>query len=114
MVKAPDRGQVIWLDFDPQSGREIMKRRPALVLTPKLYNQKTSLCVVCPISSQVKGYRMEVPITVKRKQGVIKADQVKSLDWRVRNATYIQTASVETVEQVCDILAALIFPKLRV
>ena len=108
MVKSPDRGHVIWLDFNPQSGREIMKRRPALVLSPKLYNEKTGLCIVCPISSQIRGHRMEVPITVKRKKGVIKADQVKSLDWRVRNAAFIQAAPANVVEMVCDILEALI------
>ncbi len=110
MVKAPDRGHIIWLDFDPQAGREIMKRRPALVLTPKLYNEKTSLCIVCPISSRIHGHRMEVPVTVKRKKGVIKADQVKSLDWRMRNAKFIQAADKAALSRVCDIVAALILP----
>ncbi len=108
MVKPPERGHIIWLDFDPQSGREIIKRRPALVLSTKLYNEKTGLCIVCPISSQIRGHHMEIPITVKRKKGVIKADQVKSMDWRIRKAGFIQTAPAETVEKVCDIIEALI------
>ncbi len=111
MVAAPDRGQIIWLDFDPQSGHEIMKRRPALVLTPKLYNQTTGLCIVCPISSQIKGHRMEVPVSVKGKPGVIKADQVKSLDWKMRKAKYIQTLDSEALAEVCDIIGALILPE---
>lgn len=109
-MKAPERGDIVWLDFDPQSGREIMKRRPALVLTPKLYNDKTSLCIVCPISSQIKGHRMEVPVTVKKKRGVIKADQVKSLDWKMRKAAYIQAADSKTLHTVCAIVEALILP----
>lgn len=108
MVKPPERGHIVWLDFDPQSGREIMKRRPALVLTLQSYNEKTGLCIVCPISSQIRGHQMEVPVTVKRKQGVIKADQVKSMDWRKRRAEYIQTVSAGTLEKVCDIVETLI------
>lgn len=108
MVACPDRGDVIWLDFDPQQGREIMKRRPALVLSPKIYNGKSSLCIVCPISSQIKGHRLEVSITVRRKKGVIKAEQIKSLDWKMRRATFIQKADKEALAQVCTIVSALV------
>lgn len=111
MVKVPERGDIIWLDFEPQSGGEIMKRRPALVLTPKLYNSRTGLCIVCLISLQIKGHRMEVPVTVKKKRGVIKADQVKSLDWKMRKAAYIQSVDTKTIKMVCAIVETLILPE---
>jgi mRNA interferase MazF len=109
MVSCPERGDVIWLDFEPQTGREIMKRRPALVLSAKIYNEKSNLCIVCPISSKMKGHRLEVPIKVARKNGVIKADQIKSLDWRLRRAVFIHKADKQTLEKVCEIVDALIW-----
>lgn len=108
MVKCPDRGDVVWLDFEPQSGKEIMKRRPALVLSPALYNRTSGLAIVCPISSQIKGHRLEVPFTVKNKKCAIRAEQIKSYDWRARRAEFIQKADKATVEKVCEIVAALI------
>lgn len=77
----PDKGDLIWLDFNPQVGREQAGRRPALVLSPKPYNEKTSLAIVCPITSQIKGYPFEVPLPKNLPlAGVILSDHVKSLD----------------------------------
>ena len=84
MSYIPDRGDIIWLDFDPQAGHEQARRRPALVLSPKTYNHKTSLCVVCPMTSQIKGYPFEV--YSESRTSAILADQVKSIDWRARKA----------------------------
>jgi mRNA interferase MazF len=82
--------EIVWLDFDPQAGREQAGRRPAYVLSPRKYNQRTGLALVCPITSQVKGYPFEVRLpeglAVK---GAILADHVKSLSWMARNAAYI-------------------------
>lgn len=109
MVKyVPDAGDVIWLDFDPQQGKEITKRRPALVLSTKTYNSTFGLCIVCPISSQIKGHLLEVPLAVKNRQGVVKADQVKSVDWRMRRADFIHRAKPVTLSAVRDILSELI------
>ena len=81
----PDRGDLVWLDFDPQAGREQAGRRPALVLSPKAYNQKVGLALLCPITSQVKGYPFETAIPPGLKvSGVVLADHVKNMDWRVR------------------------------
>jgi mRNA interferase MazF len=78
----PARGDVVYLDFDPQAGREQKGRRPALVLSPIAYNRRVGLCVACPITNQVKGYPFEVAIPAGfQVTGVILADQVKSLDW---------------------------------
>lgn len=83
----PDRGDVVWLDFDPQAGHEQSGRRPAFVLSPQSYNGKTGLMLCCPITTQVKGYPFEVEVEgVAAVRGVILADQVKSLDWQVRRA----------------------------
>jgi mRNA interferase MazF len=83
----PDSGDVIWLTFDPQAGREQRGRRPAVVLSSRLYNARAQLAVVCPVTSQRKGYPFEValpddaPVT-----GVVLADHLKSIDWKERRA----------------------------
>jgi mRNA interferase MazF len=85
MAYAPDRGDVIWITFNPQAGHEQAGRRPALVLSPVAYNRKVGLAVLCPITSQVKDYPFEVLIPRGLKvQGAILADQVKNLDWKAR------------------------------
>src|SRR5438067_4938950 len=84
----PERGDVVWLAFDPQAGHEQAGRRPAIVLSPAVYNGRSGLALCCPITSQVKGYPFEVAIPPGLSiAGVILADQVKSLDWRARRAT---------------------------
>ena len=82
----PDAGDVVWLEFDPQSGHEQAGHRPALVLSPALYNRKAGLLICCPLSTRVKGYPFEVPTELNGQPGVILADQVKSLDWKARRA----------------------------
>ena len=86
----PQRGDIVWLSFPPQAGHEQMGRRPALVLSPAAYNGKVGLALFCPITSQVKGYPFEVAIPAGvGVNGVILADQVKSLDWRARRVEYV-------------------------
>ncbi|MEK6635211.1 MAG: type II toxin-antitoxin system PemK/MazF family toxin, partial [Planctomycetota bacterium] len=93
MVKkgyVPQRGDVVWITLNPQAGHEQSGRRPAVVLSPGTYNEKVALAILCPVTNQIKGYPFEVlvpaglPVT-----GAILADQVKSLDWRVRDAEWI-------------------------
>jgi mRNA interferase MazF len=81
----PDAGDIVWLDFDPRVGHEQAGHRPALVLSPASYNNKTSLMVCCPMTTQIKGYPFEVVIAGKT-PSVVLSDQVKSLDWRKRRA----------------------------
>ena len=112
MVKTPycpNRGDLIWIDFNPQSGKEIMKRRPALVLSPKAYNQLSGLCVLCPITSKAKGHDFEIPITIDQTKGVIKSDQVKSFDWSHRHAELIRKAPKPVLSRVLQNLQALLF-----
>jgi mRNA interferase MazF len=82
----PDAGDIVWLQFDPQTGHEQAGRRSALVLSPAAYNGKTNLVVCCPMTTQAKGYPFEVAVSGDS-PGIVLADQVKSLDWRVRRAT---------------------------
>lgn len=87
MVKhyVPEAGDIVWLQFNPQAGHEQAGHRPAVVLSPASYNSKTSLMLCCPMTSQVKGYPFEVEISGSKPSAAL-ADQVKSLDWRVRGA----------------------------
>lgn len=89
MSYVPKRGDAIWINFNLQAGHEQSGRRPAIVLSPQSYNGKVGLCLLCPITNKVKGYPFEVLIpTDLAVTGVVLSDQVKSLDWRVRNAEF--------------------------
>lgn len=105
----PERGDAVWITLDPHAGHEQAGRRPALVLSPSVYNGRVGLALFCPITSQVKGYPFEVslpdglPIA-----GVVGADQVKSLDWRARRTTRIGAVPEEVVAQVVRRLQTLL------
>ena len=91
----------MWLEFDPQAGHGQAGRRPALVLSPASYNARVGLALVCPITTQVKGYPFEVVLpTSGRLRGAVLADQVKSLDWRTRRAQRLGRVAPDLVEQV--------------
>ena len=86
----PERGDIIWINFSPHSGHEQGGRRPAIVLSPFIYNSQSKLALVCPITSQEKGYPFEVKIPEGFKiQGVILADHIKSVDFESRNSELI-------------------------
>lgn len=102
----PDAGDIVWLNFSPQSGREQAGHRPALVLSPAAYNVKTSLMVCCPMTTQVKNYPFEVRIAGT--SGVVLADQLKSLDWRKRGATRKGAVSTAELAEVRAKVRALI------
>lgn len=106
----PERGDVVWLDFDPTRGREQQKRRPALVLSRRIYNQKAGLCVACPITSKVKGYPFEVALAgAKEAKGVVLADQLRTMAWPARNCTFIERCSPAVLQAVHDKLKPLLF-----
>lgn len=105
----PKRGDIVWLSFDPQAGHEQAGTRPALVLSPYAYNAKLGLALVCPITSKVKGYSFEIPITDETPiNGVILSDHVKSVDWRARKVKFICEAPNDLVEEVLDIIRVLL------
>jgi mRNA interferase MazF len=109
LTYAPKCGDVVWITLNPQAGHEQAGRRPAVVLSPKSYNSKTGLAIFCPITSQIKGYPFEVllpegmPIS-----GAILSDQVKSLDWRARNAELICPLPDEITSEVLQKLNTLL------
>jgi mRNA interferase MazF len=111
MAKVPDRGDVVWISMTPQAGHEQAGRRPALVLSPAAYNGKVGLAILCPITSQVKGYPFEVQIPEGLPlEGAILSDQAKSLDWKARKAELICRLPRDTVEQTLLKLGTLLAP----
>lgn len=104
----PERGDIVWLDFDPQRGHEQKGRRPALVLSPTHYNLVTRLVCVCPITSITKGYPFEFPITLANISGNILVDQIKSHDWSERRIEFIEKAPTHIVTEVADIVSDFI------
>jgi mRNA interferase MazF len=109
MAYIPNRGDIVWMTFDPQAGHGQAGRRPALVLSPATYNSKVGLAILCPITSQVKYYPFEVLIPDGLKiGGAILSDQVKSLDWKVRHAEFVCKLSASSVDEVLQKLGTLI------
>jgi mRNA interferase MazF len=110
MVKKyiPDRGDIVWLDFNPQLGHEQHGRRPALTLSFKEYNEKIGLGIFCPITSKVKGYPFEVEVIGKRINGCVLSDQVKSLDWTERNLEFIEKIEKDKLEDVINTILLII------
>jgi mRNA interferase MazF len=103
----PEAGDIVWLNFTPQAGHEQAGHRPALVLTPAAYNDKTSLMICCPLTTQIKNYPFEVRIAGSP-PSVVLADQVKSLDWRARKASRKAVISADELEDVRAKIRALI------
>jgi mRNA interferase MazF len=105
----PQCGDAVWITLNPKAGHEQAGRRPAVVLSPENYNGKIGLAILCPITNQIKGYPFEVllpeglPVA-----GAILSDQVKSLDWRTRNAELICTLPDETISEVLQKLSTLL------
>lgn len=109
MAEVPDRGDLVWLHFDPQAGREQPARRAALVISPHSYNAQVGLALLCPITSRVKDYPFEVALPGGGEvSGVVLADQVKSLDWRERKAERIAAAPGEVMREVLAKIRVLV------
>lgn len=101
----PERGDIVWIDFEPTLGHEQRGHRPALVLSPKVYNQAVGLMLCCPMTSKKKGYPFEVEIN---KDSVVLSDQVTCLDWQARKIKLKSQATAEQVQQVSAKLKALV------
>ena len=104
----PEAGDIVWMDFDPQSGREQAKRRPALVLTDQSYNRASGLAVVCPLTSQRKAYPFALPVMVDKVEGAVLADHLKSLDWAARKAAFHSKGDTALVKKVRAYVAVLL------
>ena len=108
----PERGDAVWITLNPQAGHEQAGRRPAVVLSPASYNARVGLALFCPITAQVKGYPFEVLLPPDSEvAGVILSDQIRSLDWRVRDAAFICALPPAIVEAVLQKVATLLSPQ---
>lgn len=109
MSYVPDRGDAIWLQFNPQAGHEQAGHRPAIVLSAAVYNRRTRMAIVCPITSQSKGYPFEVQLPDELPiAGVVLSDQVKNLDWYMRDANLICTLPDVVLHEVVEKLETLL------
>src|SRR6266404_7743961 len=108
-MDVPERGDVVWIDFDPQAGHEQAGRRPAIVLSPASYNRRSSLALICPITSQAKGYPFEV-VTPSGLgvTGVVLSDQARNLDWRARKASLTTRLPAALTDEVSTKLKTLL------
>lgn len=104
----PEARDIVWLEFDPQAGHEQRGHRPALVVSPAIYNGRTGLMVCCPLSTQIKGYPFEVRTVVDGVDSVVLSDQVKSLDWKVRRAKRKGQVSEAEITEVRAKIKALL------
>ena len=108
MSTAPQRGEIVRVSFNPQRGSEQAGTRPALVLSNSAYNARTGMMLCCPVTSSIKGYSTEVALPDGLQTlGVVFASQIRALDWRVRSVEVIERVPDEVLEQVLDILIAL-------
>lgn len=108
MSYVPDRGDIVWLNFTPQAGHEQRGTRPAIIISPKIYNKKTNLALCCPITSNVKGYPFEVVVKGKKIDGVILSDHLKNLDWKAREIKFIEKASAMVLNECIEKISTLI------
>ena len=108
MSYVPDRGDIVWLNFTPQAGHEQRGTRPAIIISPKIYNKKTNLALCCPITSNIKGYPFEVVVKGKKIDGVILSDHLKNLDWKAREIKFIEKASTLVLTECIDKISTLI------
>ena len=105
----PSRGDVVWLTFDPQAGHEQAGVRPAVVLSPKSYNERSSLVVVVPVTRQIKRYPFEVVLPAGLPvSGAVLSDQIKSVDWRARDARFICSLPEAVLNSVLQRAALLL------
>jgi mRNA interferase MazF len=104
----PDAGDIVWLDFDPQAGREQAHRRPALVLTDQGYNRASGLLVVCPLTRTRKPYPFALPVVVDQVEGAVLVDHLKSMDWKARAVAFHSKAEPGLLSRVRAYVAVLL------
>ncbi len=104
----PDSGDIVWVDLNPTKGHEQKGKRPAVVISPKLYNLKSNLAILCPITSHPKGYPFEVSCLVKREPSVVLADQIKMVDWKARKIKFIEKFDPSAFSKLKEKITVLI------
>lgn len=104
----PKRGDIVWVDFNPVKGHEQAGKRPAIIVSPEAYNKKSGLVLICPITSQIKGYPFEVVINSEKIMGVVLVDQIRSVDWKERKISYISKMNQEEMDEITGKLIAIV------
>ena len=104
----PEQGDVVMIDFDPATGREIQKRRPALVMSKSIMAKHTGLVLVCPITSRVRGTELEGAVNGEKISGVALSVQLRSMDFRRRNVEFVEQADADVVEKMSELLQDLV------
>jgi len=104
----PDRGDIVWLDFEPSAGKEITKRRPAFVVSRKLFNDRTGFAIFAPITSTVRGSNLEVILKGGAVEGAVLTYQLKSLDYETRNVELIEQAEPKITNKVADLAQVIV------
>ena len=104
----PERGDIVWIDFSPHRGHEQAHRRPAIVLSSKIYNRKSGMMVACPITSKKKHYPFEVELKTAKLDGVVLVDQIRSFDWYARKVVFLESISPVLVTEVQEQIMQLI------
>ncbi len=104
----PDRGDLAWINFEPQIGREQAKNRPGLILTDKSFNRATGLVIACPVTRTERPYGSRVALAGTTTKGFVMVEQVKSVDWKARGAAFLEVAPLPVLDQVKQILAAIL------
>jgi mRNA interferase MazF len=105
----PECGDIVWLNFNPRSGHEQQGKRPAIVISPKEYNEKLGLGLFCPITTKVKNYPFEVKIENNNISGVVLSDQIKSLDWETREIEFIAKENSNKINEIISKISVLLF-----
>ncbi len=104
----PRAGDIVWLDFDPQVGREQAKRRPALVVTERSYNRASGLAIVCPLTSRRKPYPFALPASIDKVEGAVLVDHIRSMDWAACKAAFHSKADAALLAKVRAYLGVLL------
>jgi mRNA interferase MazF len=104
----PERGDLVWVNFNPTKGHEQNGERPAFVISPKIYNEKAGLVLLCPVTSKIKGYPFEVELKGNNIGGAILTDQIRSVDWRARRVKKIESVPVSLAQEVRAKILALV------
>lgn len=107
MTYVPERGDLVWMDFNPQSGHEQAGHRPGLVLSPSKYNRR-GLMLVCPVTSRPKNSPLAIPVATRKVNGYVLADHMKSQDWQARRVTFAEKAPPEVLQQTLRVIALLL------
>lgn len=105
----PKQKDIIWIDFDPSKGKEIKKRRPALVVSRAAFNKNTGFCLVCPITSTERGFATYIKIKDPQKiSGEVVTHQLRSVDFTTRNIEKIEQCDLLTWIEVVEVIGMFI------